>query len=129
MLEGIIIDLATIVQIKILLNYKFEILIIRVSNIIKEANYTIKIDWCPLRELFSKYNYINNISNEESLIKIKVELENENMIYKITKILNGTIDVEILLLKLSDKNYSILGLKPSENLPEKIIDRGIYIYT
>ncbi|MCV5168842.1 hypothetical protein OFC04_25335, partial [Escherichia coli] len=91
-----IINLLIAMLIEISFNYKFEILIIRIFNIniVEEVKYGIKLLLFKIRDLLSKYNYINNILNEEILAEFKVEFENKDIVYEIIEFLNGTTDIE-----------------------------------
>lgn len=67
--------------------------------------------------------------DEEILVKFKAELKSKNVTHKVTEYEDSTNYTTILLLKVNIEKYSILGLKTSNNWPERITNRSMYIYT
>ena len=89
-----------------------------------------------MEEYNIRYDYINNIINKEILTELVAE--NEDIFQEIIKDTNSNTIIKKIRKfrlikeegKLKVKNkYSTLNLKTLINLLEKVINRGIYIYT
>ncbi|KAK3946658.1 hypothetical protein QBC32DRAFT_191444, partial [Pseudoneurospora amorphoporcata] len=97
------------------LNREFDVPAIRAYNITE----------VPSKQPSDRYDYINDMTDNEILAELAAE--DENMAFEVTEEEDGTVWAEMQRPKTTEKQ-STLGIKTSGDLPEKVTDRGIHIY-